>query len=326
MRILAASAAFVASLHHVAAIRMGLEKVHPNDPAWVKPKVNPHRGNPCESHRTPPMCTNIRDQGFSAALVVSTFKEDLVWLNSLDWNGNITVYIHDRSKARSHDSKDSFSDDVELAEYSELEVRSRNELRRNPVVFETIPNKGDEASAYLSYIVTKYFKLPDVVFFVQGHRCAAHAKFDMVRALPSMRACFPLEKGYLDLNTYDGRKSSEGPHCKPSEQIIKHPMMGYQIKDFKGIWTKLFSEEYGKLPDVLCWDGYAQFGVKKELILRHPVSFYKRLFKGVVNGTTTMEFFWKMLFLPSAAREKDHSEEEWEKMRRFVLTNSGSNR
>mmetsp|Transcript_115166 Transcript_115166/g.306194 ORF Transcript_115166/g.306194 Transcript_115166/m.306194 type:complete len:321 (-) Transcript_115166:64-1026(-) len=313
MRRPAVCAALAASLRLAAALRTGVTPDPLPDP------IDEHRKNHCAKMHSPPMCKNLKDQGFTSSLVISTFKEDIRWLNEMLWDGNISVYVHNRGTSRSHDSKEKFSDDAALAEFSEMEVQAQNENRRTPVAFETIPNKGDEATAYLSYIIQKYYKLPDVVFFIQGHRCASHAKFDMAAALPTMRLCFPMEKGYLDLNTYDGRKSSEGPHCKDSTEIVKHPIMGYQIKDFKGIWSKLFQEEYGPMPDRLCWDGYAQFAVKKELIQRHPVSFYKDLFKGVMNGTTTMEFFWKMTFLPQAVKTKDHREDEFKAMRLAVL-------
>mmetsp|Transcript_69536 Transcript_69536/g.214945 ORF Transcript_69536/g.214945 Transcript_69536/m.214945 type:complete len:346 (-) Transcript_69536:55-1092(-) len=288
----------------------------------LPPKIDlKHRKNQCKGLPHKQMCNSTKDPGFSAGLVVASYLEDLAWLNELEWDGNISVYVHDRSADRSHGSKSRVYDSLLVAEESEKEVMAKNENRTTPVVFQTIPNKGDEATAYLSYIIQKYYKLPDVVFFVQGHRCADHAKFDMARVLPNIRRCFDIEKGYLDVNRYDGRiHLDEGPHCKSRESLIKNPIMGYKIDDLQGIWDTLFLEEFGTMPDQLCWDGYAQFAVKKELILRHPLGFYKKLFKGVVNKTTTMEFFWRMTFQPSALRMNDHSEEDFEAMKQYVLS------
>mmetsp|Transcript_126004 Transcript_126004/g.368151 ORF Transcript_126004/g.368151 Transcript_126004/m.368151 type:complete len:328 (+) Transcript_126004:74-1057(+) len=326
MRTLAVCAAFVASLlHDAVAVRIAEKPARAGArfPLFSGPaKVNlDHRQNMCRHKRTPEMCQNGKEQGYTAGLVISSYKEDLAWLNNMSWDGTISVFIHDRSAARSHNKDQGVMDNFAVAEQSEKEVRDKNSERHYPVTFETIPNKGDEATAYLAYIIQKYFKLPDVVFFVQGHRCAKHAEFDMARALPSVRRCFDRTKGYLDLNTYDGRISDDGPHCMDSAKLVQHPLTGYQIDDLQGIWDELFKEEYGHMPDRMCWDGYAQFAVKKELILRHPLSFYKKLFKGVTHGLTTMEFFWKLTFLPSALSMKDHTEEKFKLMKEFVLAN-----
>lgn len=279
-----------------------------------------HHVNQCGKLYTPMMCNSTKTQGWSSSLVVSTYMEDLTWLNQMYFDGNIIVYVHDRSEDRSHKSKEEFGDDLEFAEQSEVEVRAANAGRKYPIQFETIPNKGDEAAAYLAYIIKKYYKLPDVVFFVQGHRCAQHAEFDMAKALPNIKECFPYDKGYLDLNTYFRKKPPQYPTCRDAVTLIDHPIRGFHLEHFKDLWTNLFQPEFGPMPGRICWDGYAQFGVRKEFILRHSLDFYKRLFQAVQRGDTTMEFFWKMLFLKEAiTAPPDKSEERYDAMVEYIM-------
>mmetsp|Transcript_93625 Transcript_93625/g.264783 ORF Transcript_93625/g.264783 Transcript_93625/m.264783 type:complete len:324 (+) Transcript_93625:64-1035(+) len=282
-----------------------------------------HRYNPCGKKRTPKMCANPPKDGVaaSAGLVVSSFMEDLTWLNEMYFEHPISVYVHDRSgKHRSHASADSHGDDPDIAVSSEIAVRAQNVERKFPVEFETIPNKGDEAAAYLAHIVSKYNKLPDITFFVQGHQCAAHAEFDMGRALPSIRECFPMWMGYMDLNTYHKKKASEKqPDCRKTDYLVEHPIRGFHIEHLEKLWTSLFEEHMGEFPARICWDSYAQFAVTRERILAHPVELYKKLLAGAMQGNTTMEFFWRMLFVPGASHKKDHTEENYNRMVEWVM-------
>jgi len=261
----------------------------------------------CKDLGAAPMCQAQPGMGnFSAHAVISTWRDDLTWLNEMPWNDGMTVFVHDRSKKRSHVLKTEVSKDAARAEESEVAVKALNPKRNVPVDFEDIPNKGGEASAYLSWIIRKYKKLPDVVFFLKGHRCAQNAPFDMSVALPSIRQCFRREEGYLNLNSYAGHA---GATCMPSVAILNRTKP--ETKNLHRIWTYFFMEEYGgPMPTRMCWDDYAQFAVTRERILSHPVSFYKKLFKAVVNGNTTMEFFWRPLFVPAATSWEPLPEKE----------------
>eukprot|EP00416_Gambierdiscus_australes_P022758 CAMPEP_0171059038 /NCGR_PEP_ID=MMETSP0766_2-20121228/2930_1 /TAXON_ID=439317 /ORGANISM="Gambierdiscus australes, Strain CAWD 149" /LENGTH=331 /DNA_ID=CAMNT_0011514429 /DNA_START=55 /DNA_END=1050 /DNA_ORIENTATION=- len=258
--------------------------------------------NHCSFTFSPLMCQAQAGRGkFSAHAVVSTWQEDLHWLHYMHWEDNITVLVHNRRKQRSHGSTVSVADNLNRAESSEALLKSANSRRTNPIVFQDIPNTGDEAAAYLGWIIQKYNTLPDVVFFVQGHRCADHANFDMSIALPSIRQCFKPEQGYFDINTY--RKGPE-TKCKSTKAILEKPVTGFKIEHFKDLWIDLFQEELGPMPPGICWDAYAQFAVTRERIKMHSVSFYKKLFKAVVQGRTTMEFFWRAIFVPEALKWK----------------------
>lgn len=52
-------------------------------------------------------------------------------------------------------------------------------IYRKNIPRETPPNKGNEASSYLEYIIENYENLPDVSIFVHGHRNDWHHKENM---------------------------------------------------------------------------------------------------------------------------------------------------
>lgn len=253
--------------------------------------------NPCKDTYTPQACAVPGASAKTATAVFSTFHEDLRWLLYMPWEDNLTVYVHDRSMRRSHRSKGEVADSLNLAEEAEAEVKALSTLRKTPIKFVDIPNKGDEAAAYLAFIIQKYNKLPDVTFFLQGHQCAEHANFDMAEALPSIRQCFDPAKGYLDLNVY---RRGSNTKCKTTEAIIEKPIFGFHVDKLENLWRDLFAEEFGPMPVTFCWDAFGQFAVTRERIRKHPVEFYRKLFKAVVAGNTTMEFFWRAIFVPTA--------------------------
>lgn len=284
-----------------AAVRLAkMQPLYPKDYTWaMEEKGKAHFSeNQCRNMPTPQMCKPKPGQGqYTAAAVVSTFQEDLHWLNEMPWSDQLTVLVHNRSSRRTHESKMQWQDSLILAEESEAKVKALNFRRTSPVQFVDLPNQGDEAAAYLTWIIEHYSKLPDVTFFLQGHRCADHASFDMSVALPNIRQCFSPQQGYLDLNTY---KSGSQTRCRGTREIVMQPIMGFHLEKFSSIWTQLFEKEFGKMPNKICWDSYAQFAVSRDLILRHPLEFYQKLHEGVTTGVTNMEFFWRAVFVPGA--------------------------
>mmetsp|Transcript_89551 Transcript_89551/g.278687 ORF Transcript_89551/g.278687 Transcript_89551/m.278687 type:complete len:338 (+) Transcript_89551:86-1099(+) len=291
------TALVLALLPAAAAVR--LAKVEPRDAqiaaeARAKAKVTE---TDCATKHTPKMCEEKPGMGrYTAAAVLSTYREDIHWINEMPWSDNMSVIVHDRDDKRTHDTVKLHESRV-VAEASERRVERYNSRRTHPVEFWHVPNIGDEASSFLGWIAHYYDQLPDVVFFIHGHRCSFHANFDMSIALPNIRQCFSPEQGYLDLNTY--RHGAE-TQCQGTKHIAEHPIMGFGVKDFPALWKDLFQEEFGKMPTKFCWDSWAQFAVSRSNIRRHPKSFYERLLTGVVKHNTTMEFFWRAVFVKDA--------------------------
>lgn len=58
-------------------------------------------------------------------------------------------------------------------------------------------DKGNEAMAYLTYIIDHYGALPDVVFFRHSHAASWHQNFDSAFEVSRLRAGYVLERGYV---------------------------------------------------------------------------------------------------------------------------------
>jgi len=203
---------------------------------------------------------------------------------------NITVYVHDRASKRTHYG-DSPGDQLRKAKASQALLLERNSARARPISFVDIPNLGDEAAAYLLHIVTHYDELPEVLFFIHGHRCAKHATPDMVRLLEDRLRCFRPGNGYETLN--DPWQQHVCP-ARGSSSWEKD----YRVGRVQKAWPELFAEEFGAFPEKFCFDSYGQFVVSRERVLSHPRAFYQRLLEGANAGKTTMEWSWRTLFVP----------------------------
>ena len=62
-------------------------------------------------------------------------------------------------------------------------------ISRNNIQKEVAPNKGNEASSYLEYIINNYEKLPDICIFVHGHRNDWHHKQNIDEKINCLDFC-----------------------------------------------------------------------------------------------------------------------------------------
>mmetsp|Transcript_99452 Transcript_99452/g.190994 ORF Transcript_99452/g.190994 Transcript_99452/m.190994 type:complete len:445 (-) Transcript_99452:100-1434(-) len=268
---------------------------------------------------------NKSDIETEVELVVSTYDEDLGWLSAV--TDPITVYVHNRSRngMRTHTvgwavlvssgqdgSGNSSKPDVEKlaraealpkrpvnnpsgheeiqiklarAEASQKELKRKNKARPHPIKFIDIPNIGDEALPFLTHIVKHFDNLSLTTLFLHGHRCSWHSFFDMEDQIQKIRKCMP-SAGYINLN------SEWRAFCYPTDSA--HP----RVWMLRHLWPTLFVDEFGALPENWCMDCCAQFAVSRDVLHSHDKAFYQRLLAAVTHGETTMEYFWRMLFVP----------------------------
>uniref|UniRef100_A0A6T0Y7Y0 Uncharacterized protein n=1 Tax=Alexandrium monilatum TaxID=311494 RepID=A0A6T0Y7Y0_9DINO len=252
--------------------------------------------NMCINMKTPVLCQPPPGMAqFTAEAVISAYREDIHWINEMPWSDNVTVVVHDRQSPRTHNLERTMGESVALAEASEQRVKKYNRWRSHPIKFHHVSNIGDESSSYLGWIIHEWDNLPDVAFFLHGHRCAVHAKYDMSIALPNFRQCFRPEQGYLELNAYQKEGNTK---CGWTSHLMQRPIAG--ISNFPHVWKELFQEEFGRMPTRFCWDSYSQFAVSRDSIKRHPLEFYRDLLKGVARHNTSMALFWRAIFVPDA--------------------------
>ncbi|KAJ9145406.1 hypothetical protein NKR23_g5461 [Pleurostoma richardsiae] len=111
-----------------------------------------------------------------ALVIASTSADDTAWLSSVPSDWAVHNYIVDRPSA----AADSAASD-------------------------TVPaNKGNEAMAYLTYIITHYDALPDVVFFHHAHPSAWHQELDSAAEVSALRAQHVARAGFASARCLPG--------------------------------------------------------------------------------------------------------------------------
>lgn len=239
-------------------------------------------------------------------IVVSTWSDNLRWLEQVDVP--TTVYVHNRSSTtQTHcytRSGDCFHHPVaglKLAAKSEEELNQSNAHRKHKVRFVDVPNYGDEALAYLTYIVENYERLPEAVVFIHGHESAWHAPSSMKHVLKN--TCFSLAIGYHNLNhgndarVHDFCLSERGP--PPKFQVAaKEEVEGLLRQNWVSVFKPAFNNTF---PRRICSDCCAQFVVSRARLQHHPRLFYEQLLQLVRDHKSTLEREWRMIFVPEDA-------------------------
>jgi len=239
-------------------------------------------------------------------IVVSTWSDNLRWLEQLDVP--TTVYVHNRSSTtqthcytRSGDCFHHPVGSLRLAAKSEEELNQSNAHRKHKVRFVDVPNYGDEALAYLTYIVDNYERLPEAVIFIHGHESAWHAPSSMKHVLKN--TCFSLAIGYHNLNhgnnarVHDFCLSERGPPLK-FQAAAKEEVDGLLRQNWVSVFKPAFNNTF---PRRICSDCCAQFVVSRARLQHHPRSFYEQLLQLVRDHKSTLEREWRMIFVPEDA-------------------------
>ncbi len=155
-------------------------------------------------------------------------------------------------------------------------------ISRNGIPAETVPNKGNEASSFLEYIIEYYDELSEYTLFVHGHRTSWHHKSNIDERINKL-VC---DKPYYNINELETSR------------------------------IKVTNNEYIKILDENCNIKYnipnqrdhiyragAQFYVHKSLILRNPKSAYENFHKYLMDTTIGsftsgrhFEYTWHIIF------------------------------
>lgn len=129
-------------------------------------------------------------------------------------------------------------------------------------------NKGNEASAYMQYIVDHYDALPDYTLFVHGHETSWHHDGSIVDIINGVEL-----SPYKSLNKY------------PTEKVNPdHPDVKGTLRDFP------LAFEFPPDASTLHYDSCAMFCVSRDIIRRRPREFYERFLKYLWT-TSTPNFY-----------------------------------
>lgn len=173
-------------------------------------------------------------------IVVSTHKKDVTWLNNFSKNYKIFLYTKE-------DEKNKYNIPI---------------------------NRGNEASAYLKYILDFYEYFPDLIFFIHDDEFSWHHSGSLILKLEEA-----LDKNLDYYNIND--------NCIMGN-ITPHPWYDEIIE-----WYQKYIQEFipiEKLPSPEWTAGYrgsAQFLVNKKNILNLPKNFYENLYNWIID--TDME-------------------------------------
>lgn len=159
-------------------------------------------------------------------------------------------------------------------------VISRNNLEK-----ETKPNKGNEASIYLEYIIQNYYNLANFTIFVHGHRTDWHHEENIDEKLN--RLIFDSE--YFNINDQcigkiDDRSLTYMLESKLMRDVLNIIDLEIDIHDIR-------------------YRCSAQFYVSKKNILSNPLEFYQNLYDLLMNTNETsywsgrvFEYLWHVIF------------------------------
>jgi FkbM family methyltransferase len=191
-------------------------------------------------------------------IVLSRYKKEVDWVYKLGDICNVKILIYDKETPT-----------------NKLNV---------PV------NKGNEASAYLKYIIDNYEQLPEYTFFIHDEEYSWHHSGKMI---DKFKEAIDSNKLYYSIN----------------DKCVLGSIINNELYPNICEWYKEFIEEYipiDCLPNkdwTLNYRGSAQFLVNKSLITNLPKKFYENLYKWIIttdiNSYITsrfMEWTWHIFW------------------------------
>ena len=150
-----------------------------------------------------------------------------------------------------------------------------------------IPNRGNEASSYIRYIIDNWGNLPDYVAFIHGHETSHHQKHKehMLTLIEQAQ-----RSGFVTLNgMWLGEPS---PSCVQSDYYLQIAKYWY-----------LFEPYMKKYPDkILFTDACAQFIVSRDEITKYPLEAWQTWYEALVHPDThhelmfVFEYLWHYIF------------------------------
>lgn len=170
----------------------------------------------------------------------------------------------------------------------------------NPrATLQTPANKGNEAMAYLTYIIDYYDRLPPISIFLHAHRDgyprAWHTdaeSYSNVVSVSRLRLESVQARGFVNL------RCSVVPGC-PAEIQLSEATGKHQA--FATAWTELFGD--AKIPSKIGSPCCAQFAVSDIAILRNSkedyVKYRKWLLDTHLDSNTSgwvFEYLWHIIF------------------------------
>jgi len=169
-------------------------------------------------------------------------------------------------------------------------------ISKQNIPLETIPNKGNEVSGYLEYIINNYENLHEYTIFLHDHRTSWHCKENIDEKVNNI----VFKKQYCNINdTVNIEKI--GMYCELTQQYIPE-----LINEIAHILDEPIS-----IND-LVYKQASQFYVHKNNILRHSKEKYIQLYNYLMNtniltwlSSRSFEYTWHYIFTKKHFDESD---------------------
>ncbi|KAJ3179550.1 hypothetical protein HDU85_004823 [Gaertneriomyces sp. JEL0708] len=193
-------------------------------------------------------------------VIVSRAKEDISWL---------PLYLHER---------------IPYIVYQ----------KGDPKATHNLPNKGNEASTYMKFILDNWENLPKRMAFIHGHRQSWHSTGPVDELLlqgnwdaaPFIK--IPASFHHIKNLTIDDRSLSEDAEGN------------WRLKVF---WDRFYSEHLGPPPEIIEYTCCAQFIVHSSIVYSRPKQLYQEIYDFLMSGEWAdywsgrmLEYTWHVLF------------------------------
>lgn len=149
-------------------------------------------------------------------------------------------------------------------------------ISRNNIKKEVAPNKGNEASSYLEYIIKNYDNLPDICIFVHGHRNDWHHKQNIDEKINSLNYCH----NYYNINELN------------IDYLKNYPDALQTLKNNIHIFNNILNISI--VVENIKYRPCAQFYVSKKNILNNSKEQYIKLYTFLM--TTNISSYWSGRF------------------------------
>jgi hypothetical protein len=160
---------------------------------------------------------------------------------------------------------------------------------------DTAPNKGNEVSGYLTYIINNYDTLHEYTIFLHGHRTAWHCKENVDEKVNNLI----INRQYCNIND-SVNKERIAMWCEMTKKYIPESIHQISLILNEPIHTQH-----------LVYNQAAQFYVHKDLIRRHSKEKYLQLYSFLMNTdilswltSRAFEYTWHYIF---TGDHHDHS-------------------
>ncbi|KAJ5908264.1 hypothetical protein N7495_000946 [Penicillium taxi] len=194
-------------------------------------------------------------------------------------------------------------------------VNPTQELRNDDNVLTTPINKGNEAMAYLTYVIDHYYVLPSTIAFLHSHRAgflmAWHVDAPLHDNVNAMRM---LQLDFVQKNGYANLRCNWNPGCMESGRVNRHVTSEVWWEIFVGtstpplnqsspFETETSGQKYLHPPTHIAAACCAQFAVTKDQVRKRPRDDYVKFRQWLIEtelknakSGRVMEYLWHIIF------------------------------